>query len=631
VISTPATNTTYTATYQGGSPPPASITLVQHVGKDAGTTTSSTLAFTANNTGGNWIAVAIRGWQVGPTLTVTDTRGNTYRTAIRFNETVDGMTLGILYAENIAGGSNTVTVSGIQSGGTLRFAIFEYSGVATANSLDVTKSSQGTSNAPTTGSVTTTTGGDLVIGVLATANSRTFTAGSGYFIEERVPAAPNTKLVVEDRIQATAGSVLANGTINSSDTWGAAMAAFRPASGGSPAPPSITSVSPASGVVGTSVTIAGTNFGTSQGASTVRFNGTTAAPTAWSATSIVVPVPAGATTGPVVVTVNATPSNGVTFTVTPSGDTQPPTAPGSLTATTPAPGQIALNWTAATDNVAVTGYLVERCQGASCSSFAQVAAPAGTGTTYTDSGLPASTSFSYRVRAIDAAGNPGPYSNTTTATTLPAPAGVSLIQHTNRDAGSVTSSSLAFTSNNVAGNWIAVAIRAWQAGPTLTVTDIRSNTYRSAIRFNETVDGMTLAVFYAENIAGGPNTVTVSGVQSGGTLRFAILEYAGVATVNSLDVTAASQGTTSTPTSGSATTTSSGDLVIGLVSTANSRTYTAGAGYVIQDSVPAAPNTKVMVEDRRQSTAGPVSAGASLSSSDTWAAVVAAFRAAAGP
>ncbi len=108
-----------------------SITLVQHIGQDAGTTTSSTLAFTANNTAGNWIAVAVRAWQADPTLTVTDTRGNLYRTAIRFNETVDGMTLAIFYAENIAAGANTVTVSGIQSDGTLRFAIFEYAGVAT--------------------------------------------------------------------------------------------------------------------------------------------------------------------------------------------------------------------------------------------------------------------------------------------------------------------------------------------------------------------------------------------------------------------------------------------------------------------------------------------------------------------
>ena len=138
-------------------------------------------------------------------------------------------------------------------------------------------------------------------------------------------------------------------------------------------PPSITSVSPTSGAVGTSVTIAGSNFGASQGASTVQFNGTAVAPTTWSATSIVAPVPAGATTGPVVVTVNGTSSNGVTFTVTPSGDTQAPTAPSNLTATVAGQGRIDLTWAASTDNVGVTGYRVEQCQGSGCTDFTEIA------------------------------------------------------------------------------------------------------------------------------------------------------------------------------------------------------------------------------------------------------------------
>jgi hypothetical protein len=88
-----------------------------------------------------------------------------------------------------------------------------------------------------------------------------------------------------------------------------------PLSGTGVAVPSITSLSPTSGPVGTSVTITGANFGTTQGTSTVTFNGTTAAPTSWSATSIVATVPTGATTGSVVVTVGGVASNGVTFTV----------------------------------------------------------------------------------------------------------------------------------------------------------------------------------------------------------------------------------------------------------------------------------------------------------------------------
>jgi IPT/TIG domain-containing protein/centrosomal CEP192-like protein/uncharacterized protein DUF4082 len=79
--------------------------------------------------------------------------------------------------------------------------------------------------------------------------------------------------------------------------------------------PNITSLSPTSGIVGTAVTITGTGFGTSQGSSTLKFNSTTATPTGWSATSIVVPVPTGATTGNVVVTVGGVASNGVSFTV----------------------------------------------------------------------------------------------------------------------------------------------------------------------------------------------------------------------------------------------------------------------------------------------------------------------------
>src|SRR5207253_9061566 len=91
-------------------------------------------------------------------------------------------------------------------------------------------------------------------------------------------------------------------------------------------PPSISSLSPTSGAVGTSVTITGTNFGASQGTSTVTFNGTSATPTSWSATSIVVPVPSGGTTGNVVVTVSGQASNGVAFNVFPSISSLSPTS-----------------------------------------------------------------------------------------------------------------------------------------------------------------------------------------------------------------------------------------------------------------------------------------------------------------
>jgi hypothetical protein len=80
--------------------------------------------------------------------------------------------------------------------------------------------------------------------------------------------------------------------------------------------PQILAVSPSSGPVGTTVTITGLDFGPTQAASTVTFNGTAGSPTSWSRLQIVVPVPVGATTGALRVTVDGQASNGVTFTVT---------------------------------------------------------------------------------------------------------------------------------------------------------------------------------------------------------------------------------------------------------------------------------------------------------------------------
>src|SRR5262249_39592684 len=108
-----------------------------------------------------------------------------------------------------------------------------------------------------------------------------------------------------------------------------------------------------------------------------------------------------------------------TATAATPADTQVPTAPGTPVLTVVSSSQINLTWTAATDNVAVTGYLVERCAGAGCTTFAQVGTPATT--SLNDTGLTASTSYSYRVRATDAASNLGPYSAVASATTQSAP------------------------------------------------------------------------------------------------------------------------------------------------------------------------------------------------------------------
>jgi hypothetical protein len=97
-------------------------------------------------------------------------------------------------------------------------------------------------------------------------------------------------------------------------------------------------------------------------------------------------------------------------------DTTLPTTPSNLTTTAVSTSQINLSWTGSTDNVAVTGYQVERCLGSGCSTFGLVATV--TGTTWANTALATATSYTYRVRALDAVGNQSPYSGTAVGTTL---------------------------------------------------------------------------------------------------------------------------------------------------------------------------------------------------------------------
>ena len=75
--------------------------------------------------------------------------------------------------------------------------------------------------------------------------------------------------------------------------------------------------------------------------------------------------------------------------------------------------QIALSWSASTDNIAVKDYLVERCSGGGCINFALVATVLGL--SYVDTAVVAGTTYRYRVQARDGAGNLSSYSPIATA------------------------------------------------------------------------------------------------------------------------------------------------------------------------------------------------------------------------
>ena len=107
-------------------------------------------------------------------------------------------------------------------------------------------------------------------------------------------------------------------------------------------------------------------------------------------------------------------------------DTQPPTTPGNFRVTGVTANSVSLAWNASTDDVGVTGYQVLR-------GTQVVGNP--TGLSFTDTGLAASTAYTYTVRALDASGKQSaasaPVTGTTTGTspsdfTLGTPAAVSV-------------------------------------------------------------------------------------------------------------------------------------------------------------------------------------------------------------
>jgi hypothetical protein len=120
-----------------------------------------------------------------------------------------------------------------------------------------------------------------------------------------------------------------------------------------------------------------------------------------------------------------------TATTTTPGAGSVPAAPTGLTATGVSTTQIDLAWTDASNNE--TGFKVERAPGGT-TTFAEIATLAAGSASYPNTGLSAGTSYSYRVRAYNGAGNSG-YSNSATASSLSlvtvpaAPKGLKVTSH----------------------------------------------------------------------------------------------------------------------------------------------------------------------------------------------------------
>ncbi|WP_438447891.1 fibronectin type III domain-containing protein [Gorillibacterium sp. sgz5001074] len=103
------------------------------------------------------------------------------------------------------------------------------------------------------------------------------------------------------------------------------------------------------------------------------------------------------------------PSSPLSITTKPGVDTEAPSVPTGLAVAGQSESSISLGWTASTDNVGVTGYEVYRDE-----TYAATV----TETTYQANGLSPGVAYSFKARALDAAGNRSAFSTTICASTL---------------------------------------------------------------------------------------------------------------------------------------------------------------------------------------------------------------------
>jgi len=191
-------------------------------------------------------------------------------------------------------------------------------------------------------------------------------------------------------------------------------------------------------------------------------------------------------------------------------DTVAPTAPTNLLATASSSSQIGLTWTASTDNVGVTGYSIYRCSGAGCTTFSKIGTSASAG--FADSGLTASTSYSYKVQATDAAANLSGFSSIGSATTGSSGGSSITVSVSPRRGGLTTSQTLPVTatltndSTNAGVVWSFTSTGSTSGGGFVPTTSTSGN-----------------AVTFTAPTAAGVVTITATSVADGSKLATAAI------------------------------------------------------------------------------------------------------------
>jgi chitodextrinase len=342
---------------------------------------------------------------------ISDTYGNTWHLAAAY---LPGPYAAIFYAENITGGSShQIIATANKTGAFPIISVVEYAGLATSQSLDVTASGNAAGTSYASPSVTITQAGDFLFAVHHTNGSASaiFTPTSPWTTVQLQSDGSNHEHQTQDRAATSAGSYVSNGTLPESLTVQSVIAAFKAGSSSDTTPPSTPTNLTATAVSSSQINLSWNASTDSAGVAgyLIFRNGSqvgTSTTTSYSDPGLTV-----STTYTYAVAAYDAAANVSAQSATATATTQSagPSAPANLTATAISSSQINLSWSASTDAAGVTGYKVFR-------NGSRVGT--STTTSYSDSGLTASTAYTYTVAAYDAAGNVSSQSASASATTV---------------------------------------------------------------------------------------------------------------------------------------------------------------------------------------------------------------------
>ncbi len=187
--------------------------------------------------------------------------------------------------------------------------------------------------------------------------------------------------------------------------------------------------------------------------------------------------------------------------------------------------------------------------------------------------------------------------------------------------GTAKTLSLSFPANTKSGDLILVAFDYTSGAAPSSVGDSQGNVFTAVGNQLSSPGGALSRVYYAKNIKGGADTVTVTLTANSSWIELYLTEYTGIDPTNPIDAQAGASGSTSAVSSGNATTKVAGDMIFGYC--VGDWNCTAGTGFSARSTL-----NGNLIEDKVAGAAG--SYAATGTANKGWTMQMVALKPASG-